>query len=131
MFKNNRCLISEIKNGITYFGYIDKTGKTIIAPQFLNASNFYHNKAIALQVLKKELGTSNALGKNLVSYRYFEVTIDANGSVEDYLNPSGVNVVLDKEFLRNPPKITSKQISDNIYAVRGENNKWNIVICNN
>tara|TARA_R110002049_G_scaffold55337_3_gene153605 strand:- start:8118 stop:8723 length:606 start_codon:yes stop_codon:yes gene_type:complete len=131
VFNDNRCLISENKKGVTYFGYIDKTGKTAIAPRFLNALNFNNNKAIALDIIKEKLGNNDVLGKNVVNYRYFEVTMDSNGNVENYLNPKGVNVVLDRKFLRKPPKITAKKISDNIYAVITENNRWKIVTVNN
>lgn len=131
IFKNNRCLISEKKEGILYFGYIDKSGKKVIEPRFLNASNFSNNKAIALDIIKEKLGNNDILGKNIVNYRYFEVTIDSNGNVENYLNPKGTNFVLDKKFLRKPPKITSKKISDSMYAVLSENKKWKIVRVDN
>ncbi|MFI0431088.1 WG repeat-containing protein [Mariniflexile sp. HMF6888] len=132
VFKNNRCLISENKNGITYFGYIDETGKTVIAPKFLNALNFNNNKAIVLDVIKEKLGTNNVLGKNVVNYRYYEVVIDIYGNIEHYLNPQGTHIVLDKKFLRTPPpEITSKRISDYLYAVITENKKWKIVVVNN
>lgn len=131
VFENNRCLISKNKDGIAYFGYIDKTGKIVIEPKFLNASNFNNNNAIVLQIIKEELGNNHLLGKNVVNYRYYEVIIDSSGKVENYLDPKGINVVLDKKFLLTTPEITSKQISNNIYAVRTENNKWKIVSINN
>ena len=124
LFKNNRCLISNKKDGISYFGYIDKTGKTVIETKFLNASNFNNNQTMALEVIKKKIGDNKALGKNIVYYRYYEVIIDNIGAVKTYLNPKGVNVVLDSDFLKNPPKITSKYISDNLVATPNENNKW-------
>lgn len=127
VFKNNRCLISKNKDGITYFGYIGVTGKTIIKPKFLNASNFCNNQAIVLHILKENLGNNDVLGKNVVNYKYCEVVINVYGEIQNYLNIEGVNFVLDKEFLRTPPKITSTQISDNIYAVSTKNNKWRIV----
>ena len=130
VFENNRCLISEKKDGITYFGYIDSKGKTVIEPKFLNASNFNNNEAIAIVFIKKEIGNNDLLGKNVVNYRYHEVTIDINGNVENYLNPEGVNMVLDKKFLRTAPEITSKRISDKLYAVLDENKKWSIVAIN-
>ena len=123
-FNNNRCLISEEKEGILYFGYIDKRGKKVIETKFLNASNFNKNETIALQLIKKELGENDVLGKNVVNYRYYEVIIDTNGAIKNYLNPKGVNVVLDEKFLKKPPKITSKLISDDLFATLNENNKW-------
>ena len=59
-----------------------------------------------------------------MNYRYYEVIIDTNGMIKNYLNPKGVNVVLDEKFLKKPPKITSKLISDDLFATLNENNKW-------
>ncbi len=123
-FKNNRCLISIKKEGISYFGYIDKTGKTVIEPRFLNALNFNNNETIALELIKEKLGENEVLGKNVVNYTYHEVIIDSNGTNLIYLNPKGVNVVLDNKFLKKPPKITSKFISKDMVAVMSENKKW-------
>ncbi len=123
-FKNNRCLISIKKEGISYFGYIDKTGKTVIEPRFLNALNFNNNETIALELIKEKLGENEVLGKNVVNYTYHEVIIDSNGTNIIYLNPKGVNVVLDNKFLKKPPKITSKFISKDMVAVMSENKKW-------
>jgi hypothetical protein len=131
IFKNNRCLISEVKNVIMYFGYIDKSGKTVIETKFLNAMNFDTTKTLALHVMKETLGNNEVLGKNVVNYRYYEVTIDINGTIENYLNPKGTNIVLDKKFIRTIPNITSKQISDNLYAVKTENKKWKLVTFDN
>lgn len=131
IFKNNRCLISKVKNGIMYFGYIDKSGKTVIETKFLNAMNFDTTKTLALYVMKETLGNNEVLGKNVVNYRYYEVTIDINGTIENYLNPKGTNIVLDKKFIRTIPNITSKQISDNLYAVKTENKKWKLVTFDN
>ena len=124
VFHNNRCLISEKKEGILYYGYIDKTGKKVIEAKFLNASNFNNNVALALEVLSQTKGTNDILKKPVVYYKYFEVTIDTDGNVKEYLNPQGNNIALDKKFIKNPPKITSKLISDHLVAILNQNNKW-------
>ena len=126
IFKDGRCLIVNKKNGISYFGYINTSGKTVIEPRFLNATNFDNNIATVLELTKEETGKNPALGKNVVFYKYFEVTIDTSGSIKNYLTVKGVNVVLDKDFLRQPPKFTSKQISDNLIAIKNEKGKWTI-----
>ena len=126
IFKDGRCLIVKEKEGISYFGYIDKNGKVIIKPEFLNASDYYNNIAVVLKLVKNEVGTNDLLGKNVVSYKYFEVSIDPHGNVLDYLTVEGVNLTLDKEFLQNPPQITHKHISENIFAVLNENKTWTI-----
>ncbi|GAA4884375.1 hypothetical protein GCM10023311_03460 [Flaviramulus aquimarinus] len=127
IFRNNRCLISVKKEGVLFFGYIDKTGKTVIEPEFLNAQNFNSKQALVLKLMKEELGRNEILGKNIIYHRYFEVIIDENGNVKTYLNPKGVNVVLDKKSIKKPPKITSKEISKKLYAVLNKNKKWTII----
>ena len=128
IFMNGRCIIKKEKDGILYFGYIDISGRTIIEPQYLNASNFINNEAMVLKLVKEEAGKNKVLGKNIVYYKYFEVTIDPNGNIKNYLTPKGFNVVLSKQHLRTPPRITSKRISDNLYAILDKNNKWSIKI---
>ena len=126
VFKNGRCIIVNNNNGISYYGYIDQNGKLAVEPQFLNASNFNNNVAIVLKLIKEELGKNEALGKNIVNYKYFEVTIDLNGNIKNYLTTKGVNVVLDKKFLIKPPQFTTKIISENLYMVLNENRTWTI-----
>ncbi|MFT5847307.1 MAG: hypothetical protein ACJARX_001805 [Psychroserpens sp.] len=130
IFSDERCLIKQIKDGISYFGYIDTSGKTIIEPQFLNAANFSNGKAIVLELVKELVGENKALGKNVVYHKYYEATIDTNGEIKNYLTQKAINIVLDKEFTRKPPQIISKHISDNLFAVKYKNNKWTIITIN-
>jgi hypothetical protein len=126
IFYDNRCIIESKKEGISYFGYIDTSGKTVIKPQFLNTLNFNNGFAIALTLNKEVIAKNRALGKDVVYHRYYQVTIDTKGDVENYLTQDGVNVVLDKQFLRKPPKIESRKLSDSLYAVKKENGKWSV-----
>ncbi|WP_100609886.1 WG repeat-containing protein [Confluentibacter lentus] len=125
VFKNDRCLISEIKNDIPYFGYIDKSGKTVIEPQFLKALNFNYNAAFALKLVTEVIGTNEILNKRMVYHKYFEVIIDTNGNVKDYLSEP-INIILDKKHIKKPLKITSKFISDQLIATMNKDGKWNI-----
>ena len=126
IFRDERCLIVNENNGISYFGYIDTNGETVIEPQFLNALNFDDNLATVLKLKKDIIGRNTALDKNVVYYKYFEVTIDTDGNVKDYLTQKGINIVLDKKFLPNPPEFSSKQISDNLVATENDKGKWTI-----
>lgn len=130
IFNDGRCLIEELKNGISYFGYIDTSGKTVIEPQFLNATNFSEGNAIALELVKETVARNKALGKDVIYYKYFEVTIDTSGVIDNYLTQKGVNVVLDKDFFKKPPQITSRYISENLYAIRYKNKSWTIININ-
>lgn len=125
VFSNESCLISLKKDGIPYYGYIDKSGKIIIEPQFLNATNFKDDTAIVLKLVKEQLG-SNELMKNVVSYHYFEVVIDKDGEINQYLSEDPIHITLTKEKMKNKPVITSKFISDNLIAIRNDKNNWTI-----
>ncbi|TYQ00257.1 WG repeat protein [Tenacibaculum adriaticum] len=125
VFNDNRCLISTTKDGISYFGYIDKQGKTVIKPQFLNATPFNNNNAIALKLDKEDMGENAVLGKHVVSYSYANVIIDNTGKDVYHLTKFKY-VPLSSKIIKNPPKITTKLISDKLYAVEGENGKWEI-----
>ena len=63
----------------------------------------------------------------MVNYRYFEVLIDTQGKITYYLNQDGVNIVLDKDFLREIPPITSKRITEDLFAIKNKKNVWNII----
>lgn len=127
MFNSDRCKIVEVKAGISYFGFINKSGKIVIEPQFLNTTNFNGSIAIALELDKEFIAKNTALNKDLVNYRYFEVLIDTAGKITYYLTQDGVNIVLDKDFLRAVPQITSKRITEDLYAVKNKKNSWNMV----
>lgn len=126
IFNNGRCLIEKQNNGISYFGYIDPSGNTAIEPQFLNATVFNNNVATVLKLEKEEVGKNTALNKGVVYYKYFEVVIDVNGTIKTYLTQKGVNIALDKKFLRKPPKFLTKQLSNNLIAVKNDKGKWTI-----
>lgn len=123
VFKNNHCIISEKKDGISYYGYIDMSGKTVIKPKFLNALNFDNDQALVLALIKQEVGKNDVLEKQVVFYKYFEVIVDANGSIKHYLNPKGIPIILDKKYLSSPPIITSKFISNSLVSTLNENKK--------
>jgi len=130
IFSNERSLISNKKDGIAYFGYIDKTGKTVIEPQFLNATNFNGNAAIVLKLVKEQRSGMNELMKNVVSYHYYEVIIDKDGKTGQYLNEDPIHITLTKEKLRNRPEITSKFISDSLISIKNDTKSRTIININ-
>jgi hypothetical protein len=127
LFNNERCLIESKKDGISYFGYIDVSGKKIIEPQFLNAKNFHNGKAIVLQLIKESAGVNTALGKNVVYYKYYEALINADGPLEAYLSKEPQNVVLDKSYLISPPEISFTYFSESLYIKKDKSNKITLV----
>ena len=126
LFSNGKCIIAQKKDDILYYGFIDKKGNISIEPQFLNVSNFQGDKALALIVHKEIKGYNDIFKKNVVNYHYFEVIIDKNGNVIDHLTQLALHIPPKYTRRKNPPVITSKIISDNLIAVKGDDNKWNL-----
>jgi len=131
IFKNDRCLITDQKDGILYYGYINKEGETVIAPQFLNATKFNDGKALALAVHKEIIGYNDIFKKDVVNYHYFEVVIDNTGATIDHLTQLAIHISPKYTKRKNPPPITSKVISTNLVAVKGNDTKWRIKKINN
>ncbi len=76
IFVEGRCLIEQTFEGIRYFGFIDKQGKTVVEPGYINATNFRNGFAIVTQYSKQVLGKNNILGKDVVNYLAEELIID-------------------------------------------------------
>ncbi|WP_336129470.1 WG repeat-containing protein [Mesoflavibacter sp. CH_XMU1422-2] len=126
LFSNGKCIIAHKKDDILYYGFIDKKGNISIEPQFLNVLNFQGNKALALIVHKETIGYNDIFKKDVVNYHYFEVVIDENGNVLDHLTQLALHISPKYSKSKEPPVITSKFISDNLIAVKSDENKWNL-----
>lgn len=126
-FIDERCLIEKRMNGISYFGFIDKSGNVIVEPVYLNATNFDDGLAIVLELIKVKVGENTALGKTVAYDKYLEAIIDVEGNIVQYVSPNRVSVILDKDYLKSPPKIKSKRISEFLYAYYNEDHTWTVV----
>ena len=120
IFNNERCLIAHWKEEILYYGYIDKTGKTVITPQFLNATNFEYDKTLVLKVEKETIGYNDIFNKSVVSYHYFEVVIDKQGKTIEYLTQLAIHVAPKDKNDKNPPVITSNFVSDDLVLIQAK-----------
>lgn len=126
IFNSDRCLITNEKGDVSSFRYMDKTGKTVITPKFLNATNFENDKALALKVEKETIGYNDIFNKDVVNYHYFEVVIDEKGNTIDQLTQLAIHIAPKDKNDENPLAISSKFISRNLIAVKGSDNKWSI-----
>lgn len=126
-FSNDRCLVKTVKEGVSYFGYINKQGDVVINREYVNATPFVNGYAMVLKVEKEFLGTNNLLAKNVVSYSYDEVLIDVDGKVVMHLE-GPKHLILSKEKLRKPPAINSYFLTENLLVVKNDNKKWEIKV---
>ena len=127
IFSNNRCLVKEVRDGVTYFGYIDREGKQVVQANYLNATPFLDGVAMVLALTKETPGKNDLLDKKLVYYKYYEALIDLNGEVIYNLMETPKPVTLDKEYLRKPPKFQHKLIGQNLYAKMNKDRSWTVM----
>ena len=126
VFNSGRCLIHEKREGISYFGYIDDKGKTVLPLDFLNATHFKEGTALVLKLFKNVLGRNDVLGKAMIDYSYREIIIDVNGQELYYIFEDPVHITLSKDFIKEVPEIKSKFLAKSILAVKMEEKKWSI-----
>lgn len=126
-FQNGRCSIFSDSDNIRLYGYIDKTGKTIVEPQFLSPAYFNeHQFTIVQRLNKNSYGTNGLLNKSLVRYTYNELIINDMGEVLNYLNgPTHVIPYIDK--MKTAPVLLSKLLSQHLVATQDENKKWTLL----
>ena len=117
-FISGRCLIKEIKDDVTYFGYININGDIVVEPQFINATNFKYDKAIVTKLVIYELGYNSIMEKPIVSYKYREIVIDSSGNLKNCLTEEKPLSYL-KPFIKIPI-IHSKIISKNLVIIKNE-----------
>src|SRR5690625_1372656 len=125
-FSDGMCLIKEVKDGITFYGYINTEGEIVIPAEYLIATPFENGYARVIKHYKRDTHDSNVLGKRIVYYSYNELLINTeNHTVQVLRGP--YNLLFEKfKLQKNPPKITSKFINDNLIAVRDEDNRYMI-----
>ena len=125
LFKEGRCLIKKIIDRVYYYGYIDNNGKEIIAPQYVNATNFMNGYAIIIKFATIVLGENEALDKRVVSYKLEEYVIDTSGKLIKYLDNARNSI---PSNLKNniPPEFESKFIAPHLIAVKSKDQKWDI-----
>ncbi len=126
LFQNDRALVKTVIKGITFFGYIDRTGKMVIEPQYLNATPFFNGVALVHALTEAIPGHNDLLGKRIVYYRYYEALIDGNGIVVQNLMDDPKPITLDKEYLRKPPALTHRLIGQHLLATMNKDKSWNV-----
>ena len=119
-FSDGRCLIKEVRDDITYYGYIDKNGEVIIKANYLNATPFDNELAIVIKYYKEKINASNLLQKEIVMYSYVELLIDTNEQVKEYLR-GPVNLLFTSKKLKKPPAIKSQLLTNDMVAVKTNN----------
>lgn len=125
-FNNGLCLIQEVRDDITFYGYINTKEDKVIPAEYIAATPFKNGYARVIEYYKSKTNTTNALGKNIVNYSYNELVIDAKNEKIQHLR--GPNNLLFKKLKskQNKPTITSQLISDKLIAVKEKDGTYTI-----
>ncbi len=126
LFNDGLCLVQEVRDGITFYGYINTKGDKVIPADYLVATPFENGFARVIKYYKEDTGAINALGKNIVNYSYNELVIDTKNEIIQHLRGPN-NLLLDSLKLKqNPPTILSKFINDSLIALRKKDNTYTV-----
>ncbi|MGS2740200.1 WG repeat-containing protein [Sinomicrobium sp. M5D2P17] len=123
-FNEGLCLIKEIKEGITYYGYMDKTGKTVISPAFLNATSFNNGLAFAIVRSKTVRGKNEYLDMDIIANEFDEVVINPKGEIVQYLRQLKGILLSEKRYRQ--PDIEAELLSPHLVGTKNKNGMWNI-----
>lgn len=121
-FKNGLCPIrvySEYEDAIPFYGFIDKTGKTIIEPEFLNITGFSDGIALGIY-FRKTLRGKNNFQLNIYDYTFTEVVLNTDGEMIWPLTERH-NIMMDKRRYKTP-NILGKIINRELIAIGSEVN---------
>lgn len=124
-FIEGKCLIRKMVDGENFYGFINKEGKTVIEPQYLNATNFTNGFALIIKLDKSKMGTNTALGKKMVNLKMEEYVIDATGKIVKFLDNSRAYIP-STTANKKTPTFRSKFIAPHLAAVKMNNGKWDI-----
>lgn len=126
IFSNGLCLITEKREDIVYYGYINIKGETIIPTEYLAATPFKNGFASVIKYYKTDTGGTNILGKKMITHTYNETIIDPKNNL--VLHISGPHKLLFSKLIlqQNIPTIRSKFISSHLIAVKENDNTYSI-----
>ncbi len=124
MFKEGRCLITKMaEDGVPLYGFIDKKGKTVVEPQFLNVYPFKDGYTTGV-LFEKTLKGENEFKLKIYEFKFFDVLLNASGEIEEYFERRQ-NIQMTKRRYQLP-FIGAKRLADGLVAVNVKDKGWEI-----
>ncbi|MET6990868.1 WG repeat-containing protein [Sediminicola arcticus] len=122
-FKQGKCPVKKMVEGIPYYGFIDTSGTLVIDYQFLNVAQ-YENGYFTGIIFEKTLKGENEFKLKIYDYTFHEVLMDSSGNIVEYLaKPTNIQMT-SKRY--KTPWLRTKLLNDNLIAVRNEDNMLEI-----
>lgn len=124
-FKDGVCSIKNVQDdGIVRYGFIDKTGKVVVAAEFLNVSQFNNGYAVGIYE-SKSLRGKNSFQLNIYDYAFTEIVVNDAGELLWPIQERQ-NIVMSKK-LYELPELHAQMISSDLLKIKDGSNKWKIV----
>ena len=123
-FRDGRCMIrAEGDDQIPVYGFINREGKTVIKPEYLNLSEFKDGYAVGIFVKKTFRGKNN-FQWNIYDYSFTEGVLNPEGEM---VWPIGdrENILMQKRRYEMP-FLTARTLGNGLLAVETEGGKWEI-----
>ncbi|MBT8300639.1 MAG: WG repeat-containing protein [Maribacter sp.] len=121
-FKNGRCMIQKLKvNNIPFYGFIDKTGKTVIQPEYLNITQFDQGNAIGIYVREIFQG-KNEIKLDIVEYIFTEVVVNNDGEIIWPIAEREHALTAKRRY--EIPELNAKLIAKDLLVFKTKDNKW-------
>lgn len=125
-FSEGRCpfrAYQEEEGDIPFYGFIDTSGKTVIAPEFLNVSEFKDGHAIGIY-FKKTFRGKNNFQLNIYDYAFTEVVLNPAGEMTWPL-AERLNILMQARRYETPA-LLSRIVGPALLAVETTPGKWEI-----
>lgn len=124
MFNEGLCIITKtVEDGVPLLGYMDKTGTTVIEPQFLNIFPFKNGLATGV-LLDKTIKGENEFKLQIYEYKFFDVLFTTSGEITDYFEKRDNIQMTIKRY--ETPKIGAKILANGLVAVEIPTQGWQI-----
>lgn len=122
-FRQGRCPVKKIEEGIPYYGFIDTSGKLVIDYQFLNVAQYDSGHLTGI-IFEKVFRGENEFKLKVYEYKFHEVLMDTSGKIIEYLaKPTNIQMT-SKRY--KTPWLRTKLLNDNLISIRKEDNSLEI-----
>ena len=123
-FQDGRCMFEAAgDDDIPVYGFIDRQGKTVIAPEYLNLTEFRDGYAVGIFV-KKTFRGKNKFQLNIFDYSFMEAVLNPQGEI---VWPIGErqNILMQKRRYELP-SLNARIIGNGLLVVKTEQGTWEI-----
>ena len=123
-FRDGRCMFeAKGDDDIPVYGFIDRTGKIAIAPEYLNLTEFTDGYAVGVFV-KKTFRGKNKFQLNIFDYSFMEGVLNPEGEM---VWPIGERQNILMQLRRyEMPSLTARITGNGLLVVESQPGKWEI-----